>query len=84
MPGIGTSPRRRLWDVEKDGKEIGEIVFLGIICAKGYYKDAVATEEIVRGGRAAYGRFGGVASRRRGADFGSGERYYYQWRREYQ
>jgi acyl-CoA synthetase (AMP-forming)/AMP-acid ligase II len=30
--------------VEKDGKEIGEIVCLGNICAKGYLKDAEATK----------------------------------------
>ena len=37
-------------DVEKNGKEIGEIVFLGNICAKGYYKDANATRKLFAGG----------------------------------
>ena len=37
-------------DVEKDGKEIGEIIFVGNICAKGYYKDAMATRKLFAGG----------------------------------
>jgi len=37
-------------DVEKNGKEIGEIIFLGNICAKGYYKDANATRKLFAGG----------------------------------
>lgn len=37
-------------DVAKDGKEIGEIVFIGNICAKGYYKDAAATKKLFAGG----------------------------------
>lgn len=37
-------------DVKKDGKEIGEIVFVGNICAKGYYKDAAATKKLFAGG----------------------------------
>ncbi|WPG98449.1 Hypothetical protein R9X50_00123900 [Acrodontium crateriforme] len=37
-------------DVNKDGKEIGEIVFVGNICAKGYYKDAKATRKLFQGG----------------------------------
>ena len=37
-------------DVKKDGKEIGEIVFLGNICAKGYYKDPEATRKLFAGG----------------------------------
>ncbi|KAK5110085.1 hypothetical protein LTR62_006330 [Meristemomyces frigidus] len=37
-------------DVEKDGKEIGEIVFVGNICARGYYKDAEATRKLFAGG----------------------------------
>lgn len=37
-------------DVKKDGKEIGEIVFEGNICAKGYYKDRAATEKLFAGG----------------------------------
>ncbi|KAF2685969.1 acyl CoA synthetase-like protein [Lentithecium fluviatile CBS 122367] len=39
-----------LIDVRKDGKEIGEIVFEGNICAKGYYKDAEATRKLWAGG----------------------------------
>ncbi|MCJ1315682.1 hypothetical protein MMC15_001002 [Xylographa vitiligo] len=37
-------------DVAKDGKEIGEIVCLGNICAKGYYKDPEATRKLFAGG----------------------------------
>ncbi|KAK3111268.1 hypothetical protein LTR53_013644 [Teratosphaeriaceae sp. CCFEE 6253] len=37
-------------DVTKDGKEIGEIVFVGNICARGYYKDADATRKLFAGG----------------------------------
>jgi len=37
-------------DVEKNGKEIGEIVFIGNICARGYYKDAEATRKLFAGG----------------------------------
>ncbi|KAJ5183540.1 hypothetical protein N7492_001156 [Penicillium capsulatum] len=37
-------------DVQKDGKEIGEIVFIGNICARGYYKDAEATQKLFAGG----------------------------------
>lgn len=37
-------------DVRKDGKEIGEIVCLGNICAKGYYKDPDATRKLFAGG----------------------------------
>jgi hypothetical protein len=39
-----------LINVERDGKEIGEIVFEGNICAKGYYKDAEATRKLWLGG----------------------------------
>ncbi|KAJ4993623.1 AMP-binding enzyme [Stagonosporopsis vannaccii] len=39
-----------LIDVEKNGQEIGEIVFEGNICAKGYYKDAEATRKLWAGG----------------------------------
>ncbi|KAI9833018.1 MAG: hypothetical protein M1819_003850 [Sarea resinae] len=39
-----------LIDVKKDGKEIGEVVFIGNICAKGYYKDAEATRKLFAGG----------------------------------
>ncbi|KAK5136378.1 hypothetical protein LTR08_003504 [Meristemomyces frigidus] len=37
-------------DVAKDGKEIGEIVFVGNISARGYYKDAEATKKLFAGG----------------------------------
>ena len=37
-------------DVEKNGSEIGEIVFTGNICAKGYYKDPEATRKLWLGG----------------------------------
>jgi len=37
-------------DVQKNGKEIGEIVCVGNICAKGYYKDAEATRKLFAGG----------------------------------
>lgn len=40
----------RVIDVEKNGKEIGEIIFCGNICAKGYYKDADATRKLFEGG----------------------------------
>jgi acyl-CoA synthetase (AMP-forming)/AMP-acid ligase II len=39
-----------LIDVERNGKEIGEIVMAGNICAKGYYKDAEATRKLWAGG----------------------------------
>ena len=39
-----------LVDVEPNGKEIGEIVFYGNICAKGYYKDPEATKKLFAGG----------------------------------
>lgn len=39
-----------LIDVERNGQEIGEIVFEGNICAKGYYKDAEATRKLWAGG----------------------------------
>lgn len=37
-------------DVKKDGKEVGEIVFTGNICAKGYFRDAEATRKLWEGG----------------------------------
>ena len=43
-------PHGVLIDVAKDGKEIGEIVFLGNICAKEYYKDPAATSQLFAGG----------------------------------
>lgn len=39
-----------LIDVAKDGKEIGEIVFVGNICARGYFKDPEATRKLFAGG----------------------------------
>ncbi|KAI0395356.1 AMP-binding domain-containing protein [Xylariaceae sp. FL0594] len=39
-----------LIDVARDGHEIGEIVFCGNICAKGYYKDPEATRKLFAGG----------------------------------
>ncbi|CAG8984125.1 hypothetical protein HYALB_00006227 [Hymenoscyphus albidus] len=39
-----------LIDVAKDGKEIGEILFFGNICAKEYLKDPVATQKLFAGG----------------------------------
>jgi acyl-CoA synthetase (AMP-forming)/AMP-acid ligase II len=43
-------PNDVLVDVAKDGKEIGEIVFFGNICAKGYFKDEEATKKLFAGG----------------------------------
>jgi acyl-CoA synthetase (AMP-forming)/AMP-acid ligase II len=43
-------PKGTIIDVAKDGKEIGEIVFLGNICAKGYFKNEKATRELFAGG----------------------------------
>lgn len=43
-------PEGVLIDVEKDGKEIGEIVFFGNICAKEYLKDPEATRKLFAGG----------------------------------
>ncbi|SMY19523.1 unnamed protein product [Zymoseptoria tritici ST99CH_1A5] len=40
----------KIENVAKDGKEIGEIVFVGNICAKGYYKDPAATRKLFAGG----------------------------------
>ncbi|KAF2837781.1 AMP dependent synthetase and ligase [Patellaria atrata CBS 101060] len=37
-------------DVERNGKEIGEIVLEGNICAKGYHKDGDATRKLWAGG----------------------------------
>ena len=39
-----------LIDVNKDGKEIGEIIFFGNICAKEYLKDGEATRKLFAGG----------------------------------
>jgi acyl-CoA synthetase (AMP-forming)/AMP-acid ligase II len=43
-------PEGTLIDVERNGKEIGEIVFVGNICAKGYHKDSEATRKLFAGG----------------------------------
>lgn len=43
-------PEGVLIDVAKDGREIGEIVFFGNICAKGYHKDPEATRKLFAGG----------------------------------
>lgn len=43
-------PEGQIEDVKRDGKEIGEIAFLGNICAKGYYKDPEATRKLFAGG----------------------------------
>jgi acyl-CoA synthetase (AMP-forming)/AMP-acid ligase II len=43
-------PYGTIKDVEKNGQEIGEIVFVGNICAKGYYKDPEATKKLFAGG----------------------------------
>ncbi|KAI1402185.1 acetyl-CoA synthetase-like protein [Hypoxylon fuscum] len=43
-------PEGVLIDVARDGKEIGEIVFFGNICVKGYYKDPEATRKLFAGG----------------------------------
>ena len=43
-------PEGVLEDVAKDGKEMGEIVCIGNICAKGYYKDPEATRKLFAGG----------------------------------
>lgn len=43
-------PEGVLIDVARNGKEIGEIVFFGNICAKGYHKDPEATRKLFAGG----------------------------------
>jgi len=43
-------PEGVLEDVAKDGKEIGEIVFIGNICVRGYYNDEEATRKLFAGG----------------------------------
>ncbi|CAI7624401.1 unnamed protein product [Penicillium viridicatum] len=43
-------PEGTITDVSKDGQEIGEIVFVGNICARGYYKDPEATRKLFAGG----------------------------------
>ncbi|KUI65445.1 putative acyl-activating enzyme 1, peroxisomal [Cytospora mali] len=43
-------PEGGLVDVAKDGSEIGEVIFFGNICAKGYFKDPEATRQLFAGG----------------------------------
>ena len=43
-------PEGTVTDVTRDGKEIGEIVFIGNICARGYFKDSEATRKLFSGG----------------------------------
>lgn len=43
-------PEGVLVDVARDGKEVGEIIFTGNICCKGYYKDPEATRKLFAGG----------------------------------
>ena len=43
-------PYGSIVDVKPNGKEIGEVGFLGNICAKGYYKDPEATRKLFAGG----------------------------------
>ena len=43
-------PEDKLEDVKKDGQEIGEIIFTGNICVRGYYKDEAATRKLFAGG----------------------------------
>ncbi|PYH97222.1 putative AMP-binding domain protein [Aspergillus ellipticus CBS 707.79] len=43
-------PEGTIVEVKRDGKEIGEIVFFGNICSRGYYKDPAATWKLFAGG----------------------------------
>jgi acyl-CoA synthetase (AMP-forming)/AMP-acid ligase II len=43
-------PEGTIIDVQRTGLELGEIVFSGNICAKGYYKDPEATRKLFAGG----------------------------------
>lgn len=43
-------PEGTVIDVQRNGAEIGEIVFVGNICARGYYKDPEATRKLFAGG----------------------------------
>ncbi|KAL4896600.1 hypothetical protein BDV59DRAFT_171043 [Aspergillus ambiguus] len=43
-------PEGTVVDVSRNGEEIGEIVFVGNICARGYYKDPEATRKLFAGG----------------------------------
>lgn len=42
-------PEGIIIDVAKDGKEVGDIVFTGNICARGYFKDEEATRKLFAG-----------------------------------
>ena len=44
------APAGAVEDVARDGREIGEIVCVGNICARGYYKDPAATRRLFAGG----------------------------------
>lgn len=37
-------------DVQRNGLEVGEVVFVGNLCARGYYKDVEATVKLFDGG----------------------------------
>ncbi|KAL2367805.1 hypothetical protein RJ035_004908 [Blastomyces gilchristii] len=43
-------PEGTVIDVEKNGEEMGEIVFVGNICARGYYKNEEETKKLFSGG----------------------------------
>lgn len=43
-------PEGTVIDVERNGAEIGEIVFTGNICSRGYHKDPEATRKLFAGG----------------------------------
>jgi acyl-CoA synthetase (AMP-forming)/AMP-acid ligase II len=43
-------PGDALVDVSKNGQEIGEIVFFGNLCARGYHRDEAATKALFAGG----------------------------------
>ncbi|KAF9886917.1 Acyl-CoA synthetase member 3, mitochondrial [Aspergillus nanangensis] len=43
-------PEGTIEDVSRNGQEIGEIVFVGNICARGYYKDPEASRKLFAGG----------------------------------
>jgi acyl-CoA synthetase (AMP-forming)/AMP-acid ligase II len=46
----GWTSGNHIEDVAKDGREIGEIVFVGNICARGYHADPAATRKLFAGG----------------------------------
>lgn len=51
----GSSLGEELVDVVKNGKEVGEIVFEGNICCKGYYKDLEVMRKFFEGGVFCFG-----------------------------